>query len=132
MPLDFGSGASSRLGCPVRSPGMPRLGKSTTRTLLALEARDGPGCHYCGRDLDIERAKNEGHPDDRLPEWWPTRDHKQPRSRRGPTHVDNFVLSCQPCNLDKGDRTYESYIQLLAARGAWPRGLGSLLSGPEG
>ena len=42
-----------------------------------------------------------------------TLDHKTPPNRGGSLKkIDNFVLSCNPCNVEKGMRTAEEYIHV--------------------
>lgn len=62
----------------------------TRRQIIeALVQRDGPGCFYCRAELL----------DDEI-----TFDHFVPRSKGGENTVENFRISCQPCNNRKGDR----------------------------
>jgi 5-methylcytosine-specific restriction endonuclease McrA len=63
--------------------------------------RDRYTCQYCG-----------AHP--RLPEL--TIDHVIPRSRGGRSRWDNCVVSCQPCNAKKGNRTPEEADMRLRKR----------------
>lgn len=54
--------------------------------------RDSNQCQYCGDFPGTEEL---------------TIDHIMPRSRGGKTTWENCVLSCQPCNSKKADRTPE-------------------------
>ena len=105
-----------------RKLGHQFLSKNSERTILAIIDRDGPGCHYCGRDLDVARAVSEGHSDRSgpLPAWWPTKDHKIPRSAGGVNQLENYLLACRRCNNRKGDRTYEEFVAELEAQGLGP------------
>lgn len=68
---------------------MKKAGKSQRRRQInRLIERDGPTCAYCGCSLTRETA---------------TRDHVIPLSKGGTSGLDNLVLSCGPCNRDKGD-----------------------------
>ena len=55
--------------------------------------RDGERCAYCGA--------TEG----------PFHDHVFPVSRGGHSRPDNLVVACVPCNLSKGARTPEEWLQ---------------------
>jgi hypothetical protein len=59
-----------------------------------LMERDGPGCFYC--DAPLKAKANRGQPGH------PTFDHVHPKSKGGEDGLDNYVLSCQPCNQGKG------------------------------
>src|SRR5918999_5132129 len=69
-----------------------RVPKAVQRKIsrLALFARDGWRCQYCG----TESGKL-------------TLDHVVPRSRGGDSVWENVVTSCAPCNLRKGNRTLD-------------------------
>ncbi|WP_347837740.1 HNH endonuclease [uncultured Planktomarina sp.] len=59
----------------------------------AILERDGKSCAYCGvtgRPLE--------------------QDHVFPWSRGGEHSVLNLVLACQPCNLKKGAKTLEEFL----------------------
>lgn len=99
--------------------GRQYLSSNAERVINALMDRDGPGCHYCGRDLDVATAAAEGF-DGVMPKWWPTRDHKQPRALNGSNDLGNLVAACQKCNGDKADVPYDEYVAILAARGLGP------------
>jgi 5-methylcytosine-specific restriction endonuclease McrA len=49
-------------------------------------------CAYCGQTADYYEV-----------------DHLTPRTRGGSNRLTNLVLSCEPCNQDKGARTCEEY-----------------------
>jgi 5-methylcytosine-specific restriction endonuclease McrA len=57
-------------------------------------------CHYCGiqcyrvlyRGLNVERQA--------------TADHKRPKCQGGKSELDNLVLACRACNLEKGEGDY--------------------------
>ena len=66
--------------------------------------RDGLTCQYCGRELVV----NAPWP------WYPTLDHVIPKAQGGETVYENLVVSCQPCNQKKRDRTpLEAGMRLL-------------------
>jgi 5-methylcytosine-specific restriction endonuclease McrA len=50
---------------------------------LAVLARDGYSCHWCGGDAT-------------------TADHLTERARGGGDSIDNYVASCKPCNSRRG------------------------------
>lgn len=78
-------------GCPNRH-GVRKTGKWRNRRVLIekLEARDGPGCFYCRREV---------------PQHAYTLDHWVPRSRGGTRELPNLRLACAPCNQAKGAMT---------------------------
>lgn len=53
-------------------------------------ARDGFRCRYCGVSVDDGAALHA--------------DHVIPRSKGGPTLIDNLVTACVDCNLGKSDK----------------------------
>ncbi|WP_343715302.1 HNH endonuclease [Inquilinus sp.] len=57
---------------------------------LALAARDGSACVYCGEPLTLETA---------------TIEHIVPLAAGGPDTVINKALSCEPCNQEGGARS---------------------------
>jgi HNH endonuclease len=70
--------------------------------------RDNGQCHYCKKNLSRRVS---------------TLDHKLPVTRNGANTLDNVVLSCKWCNLDKGALTDEEYYykQLVnASKGIYP------------
>lgn len=38
-----------------------------------------------------------------------TLEHIRPKSRGGPTTLENLTISCQPCNSRRGDMGYEKF-----------------------
>jgi 5-methylcytosine-specific restriction endonuclease McrA len=52
-------------------------------------------CIYCGVEAD-------------------TVDHMIPKSRGGTDDVDNLIPACRACNQEKGDRTYDEYVNWRA------------------
>lgn len=76
-------------------------GSSTRRRVLALYARDGRNCYWCGRALirrdDFVPAVG------RLPDDYPTLEHLVPRSMGGSDRLENLVLACPPCNVERGN-----------------------------
>jgi 5-methylcytosine-specific restriction endonuclease McrA len=57
-----------------------------------------PHCLYCGRYLQPKRA---------------TLDHLLPVSRGGGHDVNNLALACSLCNLAKGERTPQEWLEDL-------------------
>ena len=51
-------------------------------------------CHYCGAGITRHTA---------------TLDHKKARTRGGSDDKTNLVLSCKPCNSEKGSGDYEAF-----------------------
>lgn len=64
-------------------------------TFRSLAAAHGPMCHYCAVPLTVHTA---------------TRDHIVPRCRDGRSTPENVVLACQPCNNEKNDRDYATFV----------------------
>ncbi len=62
--------------------------------------RDGAKCRYCG-DAKAERYEL---------------DHIVPRSRGGANRVSNLVVSCQDCNVSKGNQSVEEFLANRPAR----------------
>ena len=73
-------------------------------------------CHYCRlvTPLGSERTGQERRSID---ERFANLDHRIPRSRGGPDHPSNWVLSCNLCNTLKGDMDAEEFVALLEAEG---------------
>jgi 5-methylcytosine-specific restriction endonuclease McrA len=63
------------------------------RLKFRLHGRMRSRCAYCGRKLQWHES---------------TLDHFFPRSKGGGMHETNAVLACEPCNVAKGDRVFET------------------------
>ena len=61
----------------------------------------GRMCHYC--DRPVARPGTKSGKRTHL-------DHKISHSEGGDDHVDNLIVSCKMCNLEKGDKTYALFI----------------------
>lgn len=72
--------------------------KSKKKTLME---RDGSHCYWCRKTLTLKTA---------------TFEHIVPHSRGGSLANDNLVLACQPCNLARGNMTFEAYENLCRSR----------------
>jgi hypothetical protein len=59
-------------------------------------------CNYCG-GLLYASFDNDVHID-----------HMTPISRGGSNDISNIVLSCAPCNLKKGSKTAEEFLQVIS------------------
>lgn len=74
-------------------------------------------CYYCQCAFDW---------DDPSSEFYPTKEHKQPRSKGG-KNGQNIVLACRPCNNEKGDMTVREFREYLevtkGCRGRVARGI---------
>ncbi|MEZ5239737.1 MAG: HNH endonuclease [Microthrixaceae bacterium] len=53
--------------------------------------RDGPLCIWCGRRVDTELVRA-------------TTEHVVPRSKGGPSWIENELAACSPCNGRRGHR----------------------------
>lgn len=71
-------------------------------------ARDRGRCQYCGAEV----RKHEF-----------TYDHVTPRAQGGRTRWENVVVSCLPCNQDKGNRTPTQAGMRLLMKPAKPKSL---------
>lgn len=69
-----------------------------------LFSRGRARCFYCLCSFDW---------DDRSSEYYPTREHKQPRSKGGKDGNGNVVLACRRCNNEKGNMTLSEYREYL-------------------
>lgn len=72
----------------------------------AVLERDGMVCRYCGRKVHT-RSKGPG----RL-----HFDHVIPYARGGPATVENIVVSCRTCNIDKNAHSVEEWLAKRAER----------------
>jgi hypothetical protein len=70
----------------------------------AAELADNPGlnCRFCGEPTTATRGPNQLN--------W---DHADPYSRGGDTTPDNIQATCRTCNLLKGARTTQEFIQAI-------------------
>jgi 5-methylcytosine-specific restriction endonuclease McrA len=57
--------------------------------------RDGTKCFYCNVKLNFETA---------------TIDHLIPKSQGGSDNLDNLVLACHGCNINKGSKSLDEFI----------------------
>ncbi len=91
------------------SSGGPGAGKPFPKKVQdAARQESGDRCVFCG-DKTI-----------RSPKPHPKRsniDHANPKSRGGNNTQGNAQNTCQTCNLDKGARTTQEYLDLLNSRG---------------
>lgn len=75
---------------------------------------EAPAAHALKR---LEKHKAEGLERDRH------LDHKTPRSRGGKSEMENYQYLCPPCNMAKGARTVEEYLEhcrrVLLFNGKW-------------
>ena len=66
-------------------------------------SRGRRSCYYCSCLFNW---------DDPTSDYYPSREHKQPKSRGG-KWKGNVVLACRRCNNEKGDLTVEEYKEFL-------------------
>ena len=67
-----------------------------------LLSRDGYRCFWCGAPLTIHDSSV---------------DHIIPRSFGGTWWHGNLVLSCKPCNIERGNMNAEDYLEKRLAEG---------------
>ena len=98
---------------------MPRLPDRAER-LVAVLARDGGTCIWCGRSFD--------------PLITPTTEHVVPRVKGGPSWLENEVAACRRCNSDRGHRSPVEWLEECLRRGwsADEARLGRALTGLAG
>jgi len=78
----------------VRGRQDPRVSRDWKRVRLAVLARDGYTCAYCGQDAN-------------------TVDHVVSIKAGGdPLSLENCVSACRRCNSVKGSRSHLTYIKL--------------------
>jgi hypothetical protein len=77
-----------------------------TERRLLVQQRDGNTCIWCGRAFD------------RLVT--PTVEHVVPRTRGGPSWLENEVAACRRCNGGRGHRGAVEWLEECARRGWAP------------
>ena len=83
-------------------------GSHTAAEFLALCVASGWLCRYCGLEIDPEGRGLLA----------PVRDHVQAIARGGSNAIENLVLSCFPCNLQKGELPILEFLERRALRHA--------------
>lgn len=76
-----------------------------TVTVPMLRKMYGNNCTYCGIEMDFKNRR--GSP------IGCQLDHKQPLHLGGKHSLDNCVLACRTCNLSKGYKSYEEWLEYL-------------------
>ena len=76
---------------------------------VAVRARDGDYCRYCGRLVNWQDRKSDAGG---------TYDHVVPLSQGGHEGADNIVSCCRACNTKKGARTPEEAGMALLPSGS--------------
>lgn len=61
-------------------------------------------CFYCRCVFNWENPSSD---------FYPTRDHKLPKSKGGTNDPRNIVLACRPCNTEKADMTVAEFREYL-------------------
>lgn len=79
-------------------------------TLEAVFSKTSGTCRYCGKKLSFSNYGANG----RRGAW--VVDHANPVSRGGTDYLRNLWPACIECNLDKGDRTAQSYLRSTEPR----------------
>lgn len=78
---------NSKRKSPTRMRRDALSGTDRTRIKRAMHEKD-PRCVYCEKVIELEYA---------------ILDHRIPISRGGSNRLDNLVLACKPCDIEKGD-----------------------------
>src|SRR6266566_1613898 len=79
-------------------------------TLEAVFEKTGGKCRYCGKQLSYSNYGLQG----KRGAW--VVDHANPVSRGGSDYLRNLWPACIDCNLEKGDRTAQSYVRSFEPR----------------
>jgi 5-methylcytosine-specific restriction endonuclease McrA len=79
-------------------PRRESLSKRLGRVALAIKARDGHRCQYCG--ATAESSGSHLH-----------LDHLTPRSQGGADIASNLVLSCRSCNCRRQDKSLSAWAR---------------------
>lgn len=84
------SSSAIRLPSVVKVKDYVRATRRVSPSRMNIWLRDGGRCVYCRKDLPTSEL---------------TFDHVVPRSRGGPTTLENISCACLDCNMRKADRT---------------------------
>lgn len=85
-----------------------------------LAQKSGWKCYYCNASLipykhtqddQYTHLDRDGYRVANAPYWFATVDHKMPVSRGGTDDLDNLVLACVQCNVEKQDMTDTEYLR---------------------
>lgn len=98
--------ATAHLGRPANVERARTLGTHTEAQWWALVRASERLCHYCGVEASVTNARS--HP--RHLE----KDHLIPVSRGGSDAIENVVVACRACNMDKGTMTVDEYVNWKA------------------
>lgn len=82
------------------------------RTMLVN--RDGCGCHYCERELNLVDPSHF---------MYATFEHVNPRFYGGTDHLENLVLACGNCNQMRQHVPYEEYMEYVTEARSLPGGV---------
>lgn len=93
---------AKRLFALYKSGGSKRLASKKRRgpigqNIRSVAIRDGWNCFFCGCELDDATA---------------TIEHICSVTHGGPSHIANYALSCEPCNLEAGHLAVVEKIKL--------------------
>jgi hypothetical protein len=87
-------------------PPVPNAPDRRRRLALILE-RDGETCVWCRRSLEVGLVEA-------------TTEHVVPRTKGGPSWIENEVAACRRCNAQRGHRTPGEWIEECERRGWEP------------
>ncbi|QRN96918.1 HNH endonuclease [Archangium violaceum] len=100
-PGPTGSVPPSEPGAKAGARGGPGSGKRFTEEVKAsAEQAAGGRCVFCGRPTTREPGPAQRNTD-----------HAVPKSRGGNNTLDNAQNTCRTCNLDKGSKTTEEFLE---------------------
>lgn len=79
-------------------------------TRLAIYARDGFCCAYCGKKVRSGKKTKGG-------QWFATLDHLHPVELGGDSSPANLVTACSTCNATKGTLPLAKFLGILRDKG---------------
>lgn len=86
--------------------------------------QEGKSCAYCGHEMTyrrpVERIAGVDLPNDISgmdARWFPSKDHKLSRHRKGTDDPENIVFCCSRCNVSKGVMTDQEFRRFLGLLG---------------
>lgn len=98
---------------PTACPTSANRREAMSPSLRVAVARQSDwACHYCGARTSLAGGSLSEGPGQRP---WHV-DHKTPVASGGTNDIDNLVLACQKCNLEKSDTPYVEYMASIADR----------------
>jgi len=98
-PTAKGTSAGASIGPKPGSAGGPGAGKLFSQATKDAARAESANCVFCGTPTTRGRGATQSNID-----------HAIPKSRRGNNTLENAQNTCRDCNLRKGTRTTEEYL----------------------